>query len=102
MIFRLIHIQAPQVRQAFLLTNAHRIHRYNFKNNFKQTVHSVVAVCFTCEQLERNAEPVESLRDMDPLLSSIINRCLDKHPENRPAATEIFHMCETYIQENKN
>ena len=49
------------------------------------------------EQLERDAEDVGTLRDMDPLLSGIINRCLDRNPENRPAATEIYNICETYI-----
>lgn len=54
------------------------------------------------EQLERDAEPVETLREMDPLLSDIINRCLDKNPDNRPEAPEIFNMCETYIQKYKD
>lgn len=49
------------------------------------------------EQLERDAEDVGTLRDMDPLLSGIINRCLDRNPENRPTATEIYNICETYI-----
>lgn len=49
------------------------------------------------EQLERDAEDVGTLRDMDPLLSGIINRCLDRNPENRPAATEIYNICETFI-----
>lgn len=54
------------------------------------------------EQLERDAEAVETLRDMDPLLSDMINRCLNKNPENRPEATEIFEICETYIHRQMN
>lgn len=54
------------------------------------------------EQLERDAEAVETLRDMDPILSDMINRCLNKNPENRPEATEIFEICETYIHRQMN
>lgn len=53
------------------------------------------------EQLEREAEAVESLRGMDPLLSDMINKCLDINPHNRPSATEIFNICETYIHTKK-
>lgn len=49
------------------------------------------------EQLERNAEPVERLRAMDPVMSSLINSCLDKDPERRPGSEEIFKVCTDYI-----
>lgn len=49
------------------------------------------------EQLERDAEPIETHRKMDRALAEIIDRCLDKVPGNRPAVREIHEVFNDYI-----
>lgn len=52
------------------------------------------------EQLERRAVPVSDLRKAAPddALIAMVDRCLDPNPENRPAADEVFKICEDYIR----
>jgi serine/threonine protein kinase len=51
------------------------------------------------EQLERPAEPVQTLRQLDSSLADLINRCLQENVDLRPELKEIHEFLQLFIEQ---